>query len=230
MHLASPQVIEADRFISIDHTSLIFLKCKGVRASVNLTFVFTDLYKLRLTYVPCLLALLSKYPLLPHSCTLPMKASGRSTGTDVMKSSSLVDHRENTVVASEHVCTPLIVELSLKAEWYPAALKKVKLALNTLFFFCPCSGWQFLQELPGKSVFELMGIYSLSEAEHLISCPKKTYQCSLFGPASANQWWESCVCTMTEIETHYSTYLYVVVIQRTGFGFQKRKSIYRREA
>lgn len=41
-----------------------------------------------------------------------MKDSGRSTGTDVMKSSPLADHRENTVVASECIYTPLIMELS----------------------------------------------------------------------------------------------------------------------
>lgn len=105
------QVIKADHK-SRPHTTLILLKCKGVKAVVNLMCVLIDIYKLRLTHVRCLLALLSKYPLLHHTCTLPMKASGRSSGTDVMKSSSFVDHREDTVVASEHICTPLIMEVS----------------------------------------------------------------------------------------------------------------------
>lgn len=197
---------------------------------MNLTCVLTDLYKSRLTHVHCLLALISKYSVLHHTCTLPMKASGRSSGTYTVKSSSLVDHREKysssfrTHSHSTHAGTVR------NAKWHPSALKKIILALNTQFFFSPCSGSEFLQDLPGKSDFQLIKFtahprqtilpHSLGRHTSVLSLGQHL-QTSGESPVS---------CTMTDTEIHYSTYLYLVVIQRTGFGFQKRKPIYRREA
>lgn len=193
---------------------------------MNLTCVLMDFYKLRLTYVPCLLALVSKYPLLPYLC--PSNESFWQKHwhwcNEILLSWS---QRKYSGSFRTHL-HPTHCGTVLKANWYPDALKK------SYWLWIHCSSFvlalddNFPRNYQGNLIFSWLE-FTVRPKQSSLS-HSLTYQCSLSRPASANQWWESCVCTTAEIETHYSTYLYLLVIQRTEFGFQKRKSIYRREA
>lgn len=230
-HLASPQVIKADHFIKVDHTSFILLKRKELSKSCC-EFDLCSYRPLQIETNSCPLPSSSYIQIF---CVTPYLYPSNesfwqkqwhlyseillSCWSQRKYSSSFRTHSHSTHAGTVR-----------NTKWHPSALKKIILALNTQFFFSPCSGSEFLQDFPGKSDFQLIKFtahprqtilpHSLGRHTSVLSLGQHL-QTSGESPVS---------CTMTDTEIHYSIYLNLVVIQRTGFGFQKRKPIYRREA